>query len=57
MRGCSDDLFIKFVDKNLNSITQWIEFKQKYAEKDIIIAKKLVVNRLNKRQTLKGLIQ
>ena len=41
-RGVSDDLFIKLCDNNLNDLTEWISFKQKYQDKNLKIAIKLV---------------
>lgn len=47
-RGMSDDLFIKLTDNDINSITSWISFKNKYSEKDLKNVVKLVKKYLKK---------
>jgi len=45
-RGISDDLFIRLCDNNLNSLTQWLSFKDEFKENDLRKAIKLVKSSL-----------
>ena len=54
-RGCSDDLFIKLCDNNLNNLSGWLGFKTKYSEIDLKKVIKLVKKGLKARNLYKYL--
>jgi hypothetical protein len=56
-RGASDDLFIKLVDKDLNSISGWLSFRNKYNNKDLKTATKLIKSILKQKMNLNKILE
>jgi hypothetical protein len=56
-RGCSDDLFIKLATREAEPLSDWLSFKDRFQEKDIKTAIKLIKSRFKHKLSLKNILR